>query len=557
MIVRAIDSGEWGRWARARLEAWSAARFGERLRAKDPTLWSERPLPELADRLGWIDLPRAPRGERDAIAELAREVRGEGARQVALLGMGGSSLAPEVFHAVLGGVPGAPSLVVVDSTHPGAVRAAAARLDPARTLFVVSSKSGTTLETLSFFRFFWERAGGGARGAGARFIAITDPGTPLERLARERGFRRVAHGPPDVGGRYSALSAFGLLPAALVGADIEGLVARARAFDESAAAGGDAADPALGLGALLAECACRGRDKLTLVTSRRLASLPAWIEQLVAESLGKGGKGIVPVAGEDLGEPSAYGADRVFVAVALAGDEEGAEEARLDALGEAGHPVVRVLLEDPLELGAAMLLWEVATAAAGAALGVNPFDQPDVELAKELARRAMSDVGRERGAAARGSEGGLAAFSADEPASLAKAVGGWLASARPGDYVAVQAFLEPDARAGVALAALRLALRDRLRVATTLGWGPRFLHSTGQLHKGGPGSVLALQIVDEPGEDVAVPEAAFTFGAIVRAQALGDASAIAQRGRRILRVSLGRDAAAGLDALRRAAGTTP
>jgi transaldolase/glucose-6-phosphate isomerase len=527
-----------------RLRRWRDERFGERLWAKDHTLWSAEPVPELTDRLGWLELPASMAGEVDALERFAREAAEEGIRHAVVLGMGGSSLAPEVYARTFGAVDGYPALEVLDSTHPGAVRDMAARLDVSRSLFLVSSKSGTTTETLSFFRFFWERAGA-AGEAGRHFAAITDPGTPLEKLARERGFRAVFNAPPDVGGRYSALTPFGLVPAALLGADLRALLGSGRSMAEACGPEASAAgSPGLLLGAALGELTLAGRDKVTFVTSPSLSSFPAWLEQLIAESTGKTGRGIVPVAGEPLGEPGVYGGDRFFAVLLLEGDEEGEIEERLAALEGAGHPVAVFRLGHKADLGAEMFRWEVAVAAAGAVLGLNPFDQPDVQLAKELATRAMKDR----------SQGAATASDSDEV--MAEALGDsledWLAGAGRGSYVGIHAYLPPRPGTDEALNRLQAGLRDRTRCATTLGHGPRFLHSTGQLHKGGPDTGRFLQIVDEPAEDLAVPETDYTFGTLIRAQADGDRAALRQRGRRVLRVQLGRDAQAGLDALLRA-----
>ncbi len=572
MTSMSLTPGPWQRRIDSRLSGWQEARFAERLWAKDPTLWSERPVAQISDRLGWLDLPETALAVLADVASLAREVADEGTRRIVLLGMGGSSLAPEVFHETFGSAPGYPELIVLDSTHPDAVRAASSRVDVARALFVVSSKSGTTLETLSFYRHFWERASREIVGAdvvggsapGRRFVAITDPGTPLERLARERAFRRVVSAPVDIGGRYSALSAFGIAPAALIGADTRRLLDAARAM--AAACGPSlqaSSNPGLALGAALAELSAAGRDKLTFVTSPALDSFPAWIEQLIAESTGKGGRGIVPVTGESLAAPDTYGADRVFASIALLDEDDAVREGRLAALEAAGHPIIRFRLDERTELGGEMFRWEIATAAAGAAMRIDPFDQPDVELAKDLARQAMkagaggrlaaggrAGSGAGGGAGAAGSAGASDIVRASDAAELGRTASAWLSSARPGDFAAIQAYLAPSPGAAAALESIRLALRDRLRIATTVGYGPRFLHSTGQLHKGGPNSALVLQIIDEPREDLAVPETDFSFGALIRAQAAGDAQALAQRGRRVLRVGVGADVAAGLARIR-------
>lgn len=528
----------------ARVGAWHAAHLCRRLWQKDPTIWFAEPVPEISDRLGWLHLHETMQDELDGLQHFAEEVRREGIRHVVLLGMGGSSLAPEVFGTTFGAAAGYPELVVLDSTHPGAVREVERRINPEQTLFLVSSKSGTTIEPLSHFRTFWHRMKGEDGDPGRHFTAITDPGTPLEGLARERGFRRIFLAQADLGGRYSALSVFGLLPAALTGIDVSRLLDRAWTMAEAGAfCVSEAANPCFELGAALGELARSGRDKVTFMTSPALRAFPAWLEQLIAESTGKDGKGIVPVAGETLGAPEVYGADRFFVLFSLDGDEPDDLAQRLDDLEAAGHPVARFKLLEKADLAQEVFRWEVAVAVAGAELGIHPFNQPDVQLAKELALEAMAS-GTQAGATAE--DAAEIIVSATEPGALARHLAAWLAAARPGDYVAVQAYLAPTGRTREALQAIRLVLRDRLKLATTLGYGPRFLHSTGQLHKGGANSGLFLQLVDEPEDDIAVPETDYSFGALIRAQALGDYRALIKRGRRVLRLNLGRDTAGGL-----------
>jgi len=518
-----------------RLEAWASEAVGARLWRRDSSLWSATPVPELEDRLGWLELPRTMLGEVAALRAFADQVRGAGLDRVALLGMGGSSLAPEVFQRSFGNADGFPELLVLDSTHPAAVAAAASVLDPRRTLFVVSSKSGGTLETMSLFRFFWDRCQGRTEDPGQHFVAITDPGSSLEALARERGLRQVFPGLPEVGGRYSALSLFGLLPAALIGVDLERLLASAR--DAMTACQQTSGNPGLELGAALGELALAGRDKLTFAVSPALAAFPDWLEQLIAESTGKDGRGIVPVVGEPLAEPERYGQDRVFFALSLPG--EAVDDDRLGRLAAAGHPLLCVTLDDPYDLGAQIFLWEVAVAAASVVLGVHPFNQPDVQLAKEMAKRAMASSG------VAASTRGPGATAADQARLLLELLG----DARGGDYLAIQAFLARGPELDRALAELQGVVRDRSRLAVTVGYGPRFLHSTGQLHKGGPASVVSLQLVDSPALEVTVPETDATFNRLVAAQARGDADALRSRGRRVLQLDLGPDPLAALAAL--------
>ncbi|MEA2602794.1 MAG: transaldolase / glucose-6-phosphate isomerase [Acidobacteriota bacterium] len=544
----------------ARLARWQEEAFGRRLWEKDYQLWSPEPIPELTDRLGWLDLPAAMTAEVQRLSRFSRDVAAEGFRDAVVLGMGGSSLAPEVYSRTFGPAFGHPAVTVLDSTHPDAVRALAQRLDPERSLFVVSSKSGTTTEMLSFFHYFWEQLDhlGKVPERGKHFVAVTDPGTPLQALARERGFREVFNAPEDVGGRYSALTPFGLVPAALLGVDTGKLLARGRAMAEACAGSVAAADnPGLRLGAALGELALAGRDKVTFVTSHSLETFPEWIEQLIAESTGKtilpdgeraGGerRGIVPVAGEPLGPPEAYGDDRFFAALLHQGDDVSAIERRLEALESAGHPVGRFKLSDRYDLGAEMFRWELATAAAGAVLEVNPFDQPDVQLAKTLANEAMKQ------AAAGTLHTGGGAVDASDAKALKRAVGGWVKGAKKGDYLGIHAYLPPRPETTTALRNLQAELHGKTRLAVTLGYGPRFLHSTGQLHKGGADRCRFLQIIDQPTEDLSVPETSYTFGTLIGAQAEGDRQALEQRGRTVLRVQLGTNDAQGLAALRSA-----
>ena len=522
--------------------------FARRLWEKDATLWSSRPVAEITDRLGWLHLPEVMQARIDELTAFAREVKTAGFQHVVLLGMGGSSLAPEVFQQAFGNAPGHPALIVLDSTHPGAVRAVETALELPRTLFVVSSKSGTTTETLSLFYYFWQQVAAVSRQPGTQFVAITDPDTPLARLAAQRAFQKVWLAPPDVGGRYSALTVFGLVPAALIGVDIRTLLDRALTM--ARACGLDVSadrNPGLILGAAIGEAALAGRDKLTLVTSPALAALPSWIEQLVAESTGKDGQGIVPVCDETLAPPDRYGGDRFFVYTRMLSDDAHDLDHAVEAFEVLGHPVARIEIAEPADLGAEFFRWEVAVAAAGAVLGIHPFNQPDVQLAKDLATRAMDAGGAVVGAPSVEHP----EASPQDPDALARAFDTWIAGVRQGDYVAVQAYLAPTPETTSALQQIRDGIGERRRVATTLGYGPRFLHSTGQLHKGGPGSGVFLQLVDDPGAagDLPVPETHYTFGALIKAQALGDLQALRQRGRRVLRVDLGADAHRGLQRL--------
>jgi len=540
---QSLNLGRYQSPVEERGRAWQREKFACRLWQKDPTLWSPKPVPEISDRLGWLTLPETMHEQVEDLKAFAEEVKAEGLRHVALLGMGGSSLAPEVFQRTFNEQRGYPELTVLDSTHPAAVRAVEAQLDLSRALFLVSSKSGTTTETLSFFRYFWNKASQLTDHPGKQFIAITDSGTPLDKLAGERGFRRVFHAPPDVGGRYSALTVFGLVPAALIGVDVQRILDRAwRMVEASAFCVSESDNPGVVLGAALGELALAGRDKVTFIASSSIRALPVWIEQLIAESTGKDGKGIVPVVDELIGSPEVYGRDRLFVYLGIMGDDD--VEGRFGKLEATGNPTVRIQLSDKTDLGQEFFRWEVAVAAAGAVLGIHAFDQPDVEVAKELARKAM-EASERKGQETQSME----LVSATKRDVLKRAIESWLAQAKSGDYVGFQAFLQPRSETTEVIQKIRLALRDRKKLATTFGYGPRFLHSTGQLHKGGSNTGLFLQLVDDTEDDLPVPEVTYTFGQLIRAQALGDYQALKQRGRRVLRINVGREVAEGLKTL--------
>ena len=501
------------------ISRWFSQGLVDRFWSADPTVWfDDAGTPELGDRLGWLDLHTTMRPALPDIERVTQSVRND-SDHVVLCGMGGSSLAPEVFSSVFGSQAGYPDLLVLDSTHPDAVRGVRSLINPDRTTFVISSKSGTTLETLSFFRYFYEETGGN----GARFIAVTDPRSKLGELAAERGFRAVFEANPNVGGRFSALTHFGLVPAALTGIDIGSLLDSAAAL--AASAGGDpSSDPAIGLGIALGEAAARGIDKLTVVTSPSLVSFPAWMEQLVAESLGKDGKGIVPVADEPIDTPEDYGSDRVFLSYQLAGDPPPPTA----DLEEAGYPVISYTLASRHDVAAEMLRAEAVTAVAGAVMGVHPFNQPNVEAAKNFARSAMSG------------DLDLQSVKTLAGAPAVAATIDLIGDMATGDYFGVHAYLSPDDVLWSAIGALRSAVRAKTKVATTAGWGPRFLHSTGQLHKGGAAGTF-LQLVDTPAVDLAVPESDATFGEIIAAQSAGDFQALVEAGRSVVRVEVGED----------------
>jgi transaldolase/glucose-6-phosphate isomerase len=543
--------GEYRPQVEERLRSLEEEGFARRLWAKDASLWKTRADEQAAikNRLGWLGATESMLEHCDALRAFGAEVNDAGFQRAVLLGMGGSSLAPEVFQRTFGPAPGHPDLAVLDTTDPAAILAVEQGLDLGHTLFIVSSKSGTTTETLALFRYFFDkvRTIRGSR-AGESFVAITDPGTPLERLAAENGFRRCFLNAADIGGRFSTLSYFGLVPAAVLGVDVERLLDGAEAITQNASCTPSGGNPGVWLGAILGELAKAGRDKVTLVASPALAAFGAWAEQLLAESTGKEGRGLIPIDREALAGPAAYDNDRLFVHLQLAGQPDGLDE-KLRALEASGHPIVHLRLTDTYDLGCEFLRWEVATATAGAVLGVNPFDEPNVQESKENSARVLKEGLAGPAAAIR--EDGLALYGDEETApDLAAGLAAYLRRRRPGDYLALMAYLPPWPAYDDELQAIRVRLRDSLRLATTLGYGPRFLHSTGQLHKGGPDKGLFIQLtVDDP-EELPIPGEPYGFSTLKQAQALGDFVSLRDRGRRVVRVHLGPDAAAGLARLK-------
>ena len=523
------------------LRALESNDFLGRIWVKDAGLWNGD-VAEIRNRLGWLTAPTIMRQHADDIRTFADEIRRLQNTHVVLLGMGGSSLSTDVFNATFGSKMGFPDMVMLDSTDPGTVKRVLDRVNLGKSIFVVSTKSGTTIETIAFHAFFRDRIDATqAPRPGQQFIAITDPGTPLETLAADAGFRRAFLNPPTIGGRYSALSFFGLVPAAMIGVDIKTLLERAQAMVE--ACGHEVAirnNPAVKLGAALAGFARSGRDKVTLIFSEKIRALGPWIEQLLAESLGKDGKGLVPVDGEPLGAPAVYGDDRVFVAVQLESDRT--EDSALVKLAEAGHPVIRLTLKDALDVGGEFFRWELATAAAGCLFGVNPFDEPDVTAAKEKTGALLASYRKSRRLPewqVSAEEDGVALLLPERRSiSLTDAIGAHLASARPGDYLALQAYLGPHHEVWSRLQEIRVIVRDRYRLATTAAYGPRYLHSTGQLHKGGAAKGVFIQITADDGEDAQIPGAGYGFSALKAAQALGDLQALHELGRRVIRIHL-------------------
>ena len=543
----------------AALRAMDAERILERIWAHDHTVWRPDPT-EITNRLGWLQIADVMRESVDRLKTLADDVRAAGYTEALLLGMGGSSLAPEMFRKTLGVAKGYPDLSVLDSTDPGAVLFHAERLDPKKTLFIVATKSGGTVETLSLLKFFynWMASHVGADRAGEHFIAITDGGSKLEDLADRHHFRGVFLNDPNIGGRYSALSYFGLVPAALIGVDVASLLARATEMAIHCAADVEAEDnPAAFIGAVLGELGKAGRDKVTFVAPPGLASFGDWVEQLIAESTGKEKTGILPVVGEPLGAPDAYGSDRLFVYLRQP-DGGRALDGRVTALQAAGNPVVEERFYDRYDLGGQLFLWELAVAVAGHLLGINPFDQPNVEAAKVLAREMVAEyMGKgslpEDAPQLTGHD--ILVYGDVAGNTPADALDRFLQQAGAGCYVALQAYVQPAAATDSALLALRTRIRDRWRVATTLGYGPRYLHSTGQLHKGDAGHGLFVQFTADDRRDVPIPDeigqqaSSITFGVLKAAQALGDRRALQKAGRRVIRFHLGADVVRGLEYL--------
>ncbi|HEU0184609.1 MAG TPA: bifunctional transaldolase/phosoglucose isomerase [Blastocatellia bacterium] len=544
-VIKRAESGQWTR------KIWR----------KDASLWKQEECHQVVikNSLGWVTVPDQLVEAADELPAFSGRVR-EDFKDVVLLGMGGSSLCPEVFRRTFGRIPGYPELHVLDSTDPATILAFESKVDLPKTIFVVASKSGTTIEPLMFYKYFLHemRKVKGDR-AGENFVAITDPSTLMEAMATGDKFRRIFLNPSDIGGRYSALSYFGMVPAALQGIDFKTTLDRAECAMHACAPAVPAADnPAVRLGAIIGALAGAGRNKLTLSTDPEISSLGLWIEQLVAESTGKEGKGILPVANEELGAPDAYGDDRLFIHIAVGMIDPEAEN-RLRAIEAAGHPVVRRVMNDTLDLGEEFYVWEMATAVAGAVLGINPFDQPNVQESKDNTKLLLEDFKRDGGLPEQtlAVEGrGLKVYCDDETVqALGKNlrvdafITAHLKRVKPGDYVAMLDYIQETDENEALIQATRKHLRDALRVATTTGYGPRFLHSTGQLHKGGDSSGVFIQITADDSKDVSIVGEPFTFGVLKQAQALGDFQSLASRDRRAIRIHLGNDVPGGLRTL--------
>jgi len=533
------------------IETLREQNFLERLREKDASLWSDDPQEQelIRNRLGWLDVHHQMLDRLDELNAFVEWVRENDFQWVVLLGMGGSSLAPAVLARTFGSRAGYPELIVLDTTDPEAILRVESRIDVIHTLFIVSSKSGTTIETASLHRYFAERMqdATGDTGTLSNFVAVTDPGTVLHRQAEEEAFHEAFLNPPDIGGRYSALSMFGLVPAAAIGMDVEKLLRSADELDW---------DEALELGAQLGSLALDGRDKATFLAGEGLESFGAWAEQLLAESTGKRGKGVVPVDCEPPGPPQVYGDDRVFVYVDAA-ERNDELDSTVQSLEEAGHPIITTRTEDAYALGREFLRWEITTAVAGAVLRINPFDEPNVQESKDNTRIVLDHylrAGELPGGEPVAVDNGVALYLTGDMHSQLVGVGdevheivaAHVSQASPPKYVAIMAFITPSEEHDRLLTRLRKTIRDATRAATTVGYGPRFLHSTGQLHKGGSPTGVFVQITCEDGVDIDIPGSKFGFSVLKQAQALGDLEALQSRKRPVIRAHLGDDVAASL-----------
>ena len=542
---------------RRSMESAEKEGFVERLWRKDPGLWKPDPDDQMIIRngLGWLHVAGKMEEHARELEEFTREVRDAGFLQVVHMGMGGSSLAPLVLREFFPALKSAVPLTILDTTDPVTIRKVEKRIPAEKTLFIVASKSGTTAEPLAFADYFYRRVFSvkGSR-AGENFVAITDPATPLEREARDKGYRRSFLNFTDIGGRYSALSYFGLVPAALIGVDVSEFLARALRMEHACSPCVPAREnPGLALGALIGSMAPGGRNKLTFFMPEAIASLGLWLEQLLAESTGKEGKGVLPVAGEPIEEPGVYGNDRFFAYITMTGISDSRLEKGVAALAEAGFPVVTIRLDDPFDLAQEFYRWEVATAVAGAFLGINVFDQPNVQESKTNTNRLLEAVGEKRKLPEEKplfTEKLLSIYAREGQSDLKGVIRGFLSQAGSGDYISLQAYLDENTENDELLRQIRKHLLERLHVATTIGYGPRFLHSTGQFHKGGPNTGLFIQITADEPDDEPIPERPYTFGTFIRAQALGDFEALRKHDRRVMRIHLGGDPARGLLSLK-------
>lgn len=536
----------------------TADRWAERLFDRDTSLWTEDPdvSADITDRLGWLDAPAHFTLQIAALEGFGDGLADTGFDTAVVMGMGGSSLAPDVLRRTFGIAEGFLQLRILDSTDPAAVAAAMDDLDPLETLWIVASKSGTTTEPLAFMADAWSRveaaleARGSDQKPGEFFAVITDPGKSVEAIPHHDDLREQFLNPPDIGGRYAALTYVGLAPASIIGLDLDALLASASSMLGACREPDASVNPGVQLGLVMGGLAAAGRDKLTFLTDPAIASFGAWLEQLIAESTGKHGIGIVPVDGEPVRRPGDYGADRAFAALGLRGSGNRELAALADSLEAAGQPVIRIEIDDPIDLAGEMVRWEVATAIAGVVLGINPFDQPNVEEAKELTRRVLAGAGGPRDGVADDDDGGIL-ISAHDDDSLAEILRPTFTALRVPDYVAIQAFIAPSPDVDVALDRIRIALAAT-GCATTAGYGPRFLHSTGQLHKGGPATGVFLQLTADHPDDRPIPGWPYSFGELIDAQARGDREALRSHNRPVAHVHLGANLTDDLATLERA-----
>jgi len=544
---------------------WQSGGKVKRLWDRDASLWTGE---DESKWLGWLDIVDEQIAQQDTLQKFAKEVQTRGFQHILLLGMGGSSLCPEVLRMTFGRIPHFPELHVLDSTDPAQVKAFEHKIDIPKTLFIVSSKSGSTLEPNIFKQYFFERAKQvvGTDKVGSHFVAITDPGSKLQQVAEGDHFLHAFFGRPSIGGRYSALSNFGMIPAAAIGLDTKKFLERTAEMERACGPSVKVEEnPGAVLGIILGSAANARRDKVTIITSPGISDLGAWLEQLIAESTGKIGKGIIPVDREHLASTDVYGNDRIFAYIRLESEADSEQDAKVAALEKAGHPVVRITMPDIYDLGAEFFRWEIATAVAGAIVGINTFNQPDVEASKIATRTLTSEYEKTGSLPAEKpilEDSGVRLFTDEKNASALAAAAGekslvgylkaHLSRIHAGDYFAVLGYIQMNAEHEESLQALRHAVRDAKHVATCLGFGPRFLHSTGQAYKGGPNSGVFLQITCDDAVELPVPGQRYTFGIVKAAQARGDFQVLAERGRRALRVHLGKDLKNGLVALQAA-----
>ena len=552
--------GKYEESVKAELAALTSKEFPKKLWAKDASLWTGK---DEGQWLGWLDIVEQQEAQLPALNELAKEVKAKGYKKAVLLGMGGSSLCVEVMRQTFGNISGHPEMLVLDSVVPAQILTVRKQIDPGSTVFIVASKSGSTTEPNVLCQYFYDetRKVLGDK-AGDHFIAITDPGSSMEQKAKELKFGHIFHGVPSIGGRFSALSNFGLVPAAVMGLNVKELLDHAHSMKNACSAAVPAGDnPGILLGAILGVLTRGSKDKVTIVTSPAVHSLGTWLEQLIAESTGKEGKGIVPIASETLCDPAEYGNDRLFVYVRLASKPCPDQDAKVEALQKAGFPVVRIDMPDTIHLGAEFFRWEIATATGGSIIGINAFNQPNVQESKDFTKEILAEYAEEEYLPENKlliTDGGFEIFADDDNAKQLKAKVGskemlktflqaHLSQLKPGDYFAINAYVECCPHLEAKLQTIRDFVMKKYKVATTVGFGPRFLHSTGQLHKGGPNSGVFLQITSDEKEDLPVPGEGFSFAILKEAQSLGDFKALSMRKRRLLRLHIPADLDTALD----------